>query len=183
MQYYKAKEYFDTYIKDRYHDSIGKFKASYEYANIQHFLGNYDSAIETLEILKTQLSETNPNELNILKDVIILLSHIHKHVGKFLIGYDLLNKKEHLFKGNINYNRHFFSLLIFSIALAILFSINSIVCALSVHQSLLQSLIIFHPREFKNLVLYTSLSSRLSEELYALLSISIPSTYLSNFLL
>lgn len=114
MQYYKAKEYFDTYIKDRYHDSIGKFKASYEYANIQHFLGNYDSAIETLEILKTQLSEINPNELNILKDVIILLSHIHKHVGKFLIGYELLNKNEHLFKGNINYNRHFFSLLIFS---------------------------------------------------------------------
>ena len=113
MHYYDAMEYYKNNIDNRFQNSLGKLKATYEYANILHFIGEYPDSKQKLEMLQAQLSESNYDELNILKDSIKLLAHINKHMGHFRYAYDLLNHHQNLFDNEFTYNKSYFSILIF----------------------------------------------------------------------
>lgn len=117
MHYYEAMEYYKNNISEKFENSLGKLKATYEYANILHFMGKYSDSIEELEMLIARLpKEFKDDELKefiILKDSIRLLAHIYKHIGDFNYAYKLLTDKQNLFSNELSYNKSFFSILIF----------------------------------------------------------------------
>lgn len=113
MHYYEALDYYKQNINNAFQNSLGKLKATYEYANILHFTGKYLISKEILESLRVQLSESDPEELKILKDVINLLAHVNKHIGEFKYAFELLNNNQYLYTNELTYNKSFFSILIF----------------------------------------------------------------------
>lgn len=113
MEYKNAMKYFEDNIRKDMNNSISKYKAQFEYANINHFLGEYKKTIEDLEFINTQLSENDQYQLTLLKDSYKLLAHTYKHIGNFEIAKHNLECKYHLFENDLSYIKSYFSILIF----------------------------------------------------------------------
>lgn len=86
--YQKAEEKYNTIILPTNKSKVYDYKLKYEHANLTHFLGQYELAYAELERLDSELLvelSLNDNVLlsQIRFDVVLLQSHIKKHMGSF----------------------------------------------------------------------------------------------------
>ena len=115
--YTSAESYYSKIVLPEGKALIYNYKLKFEHANLMHFLGDYIAAIEELEDLKNTL-ETDKITANLYNgqklylDLIILLSHVYKHIGRFDFSRQILFKHNYYFE-NILWLRSNFSINIF----------------------------------------------------------------------
>ena len=104
-KYEEAKMQYDNIQLSKEVNKIYSYKLRYEGANLTHFLNDYENAFNDLEILDSELisdysvfDTVSGHKLHF--DIIILQSHIQKHIGDFVrakqLLYTLNNKDRNL---------------------------------------------------------------------------------------
>lgn len=94
-KYQEAKMQYDNINLSPTAPKIYSYKLRYENANLIHFLNDYKNAFKDLEILDSELINDAPvlNTASGRKlhfDIVILQSHIQKHIGDFVSAKRLL---------------------------------------------------------------------------------------------
>ncbi len=118
-KYAEAKEKYDNIKILNGTNNIYSYKLRYERANLNHFLGEYQSSFNDLEILDSELCNDNNTFGNFLGrklhfDIIILQSHIQKHMGNFEEAKNILYNVNDEFR-NLIWMRSNFAVDIFSL--------------------------------------------------------------------